>query len=91
MIALAGEQPPDDVSKPLLETVMQNGRRTSARPTLAECRARFAADLAELPSAARLIRSPVAPRATVSERLSTLADRVRRRIEEETQVPAMRS
>ncbi|MEU2429356.1 nicotinate phosphoribosyltransferase [Streptomyces sp. NPDC007861] len=91
VIALAGEQPPDDVSRPLLETVMQHGRRTSTRPTLAECRTRFAADLAELPSAARLIRSPVAPRATVSERLSALADRVRRRIEEETQVPVMRS
>ncbi|MFD7443304.1 nicotinate phosphoribosyltransferase [Streptomyces sp. NPDC059909] len=89
VIGLADEQPPDG-ARPLLETVMRNGRRTSARTTLGECRERFATDLAELPPKARLIRAPVAPSATVSERLSALADRVRRRIEEETPTPAIR-
>ncbi|MER6623976.1 nicotinate phosphoribosyltransferase [Streptomyces sp. NPDC000931] len=83
VIALADEQPPDG-GMPLLETVMRGGRRTGARPTLDECRERFTADLDGLPPAARRIRAPVAPRATASERLSALAARVRRRIEERT-------
>ncbi|MET9968210.1 nicotinate phosphoribosyltransferase [Streptomyces sp. NPDC006356] len=83
VIALADEPPPE-AGRPLLETVMQGGRRTSKRPTLDECRERLAADLAELPSAARRIRAPVAPRAMASDRLSSLAAQVRRRIGEET-------
>ncbi|GAA3816298.1 nicotinate phosphoribosyltransferase [Streptomyces phyllanthi] len=86
---LAGEQPPDG-GRPLLETVMRHGRRTSARPPLDECRERFAADLAGLPPAARLIRAPVPPRAKASERLTALTNRVRHRIEEETHAPAAR-
>ncbi|MFI7296405.1 nicotinate phosphoribosyltransferase [Streptomyces sp. NPDC050121] len=82
VIGLADEQPPDD-GVPLLETVMQGGRRTGRRPSLDECRERFAADLGELPSAARRIRAPVAPRATASERLDALTVRVRRRIKEQ--------
>jgi nicotinate phosphoribosyltransferase len=87
VIALADEPPPED-GRPLLETVMRSGRRTSARPTLDECRETLAVDLAELPSVARRIRAPAAPRATFSEPLSALASRVRRRIEEETSAPA---
>ncbi|MDN0199135.1 nicotinate phosphoribosyltransferase [Streptomyces sp. S.PNR 29] len=83
VIRLADERPPDD-GKPMLETVMRGGRRTSSGPTLDECRARFAADLSALPPAARRIRDPVAPRATASEHLGALAARVRRRIEERT-------
>ncbi|PAZ15066.1 nicotinate phosphoribosyltransferase [Streptomyces sp. SA15] len=83
VIGLADEQPPED-GRPLLETVIRNGRRTGIRTTLDECRERLAADLAELPSAARRIRAPVAPLATTSERLNALASRVRRRIGEET-------
>jgi nicotinate phosphoribosyltransferase len=82
VIALADEQPPDD-GVALLETVMENGRRTAARPPLDECRARCAADLSDLPSAARRIRTPVAPRATTSQRLNTLTARVRHGIEEQ--------
>ncbi|MFF8847898.1 hypothetical protein ACF08N_35195 [Streptomyces sp. NPDC015127] len=89
MISLADEQPPEE-GRPLLATVMRNGRRTGRRPTLDECRKRLAADLAELPSAARRIRAPAAPRATASERLSALASRVRRRIGEETSAPTAR-
>lgn len=61
---------------------MRNGRRTGRRPTLDECRERLAADLGELPPAARRIRAPVAPRATTSERLSALTVRVRQGIED---------
>ena len=85
VIGPADEQAPDG-GRPLLETVMRGGRRTRTRPTLAECRERFRADLAGLPSAARRIRAPVAPRATPSERLDALTADVRRRIEE--QMPA---
>lgn len=87
VIGLADEQPPDD-GKPLLETVMRGGRRTGDRSTLDASRARFSADLGELPSAARRIRGPDAPRATVSELLSALTARVRRRIEEGVSAPA---
>lgn len=81
VIGLADEPPPDDAG-PLLETVMRGGRRTGDRPSLDECRMRFAADLDGLPPAARRIRGPQAPRATISEQLSALADRVRRRIQD---------
>jgi nicotinate phosphoribosyltransferase len=90
VIGLADEQPPDD-GRPLLETVMQNGQRIGQRPTLDECRERFAADLVELPPAARRIRATVAPHATASQRLSALADRIRRRIKEEAPALTARS
>ncbi len=87
VIGLREEQPPGG-GVPLLETVMEGGRRTRVRPMLAECGERFAADLAGLPPAARRIRAPVAPRAATSERLTALTDRVRRRIEEEASASA---
>ncbi|MBA2812911.1 nicotinate phosphoribosyltransferase [Streptomyces sp. KM273126] len=89
VIGLADE-PAAGVGRPLLGTVMRSGQRTGTSPTLDECRERFAADLAELPPAARRIRAPVAPRATHSERLSALADQIRRGIEEETRAIAAR-
>lgn len=82
VIALADERPPAD-GVALLETVMENGRRTAARPTLDECRARCAADLDALPFAARRIRAPAAPRARTSERLGALTGLVRHGIEEQ--------
>ncbi|MEU0220477.1 nicotinate phosphoribosyltransferase, partial [Streptomyces sp. NPDC006265] len=90
VIGLADEQPPDG-GRPLLETVMRGGQRTGTRPSLAECRERFTADLGRLPSAARRIRAPVPPRATASERLSALAAHVRRHIEEQTAEDSARS
>lgn len=89
VLALADERPPLD-GTPLLETVMHHGQRTGGRSTLDECRERFAADLAALPPSARRIRAPVAPRAMPSERLRALADRVRRRIAQQTGAPATR-
>ncbi|WP_306432834.1 hypothetical protein [Streptomyces griseoflavus] len=90
VIALAGERPPDG-GRPLLETVMRDGRRTGPGPTLDQCRERLTADLQDLPPAARRIRAPVAPRAAPSERLGALAARVRRRIEERTTAASARS
>ncbi|QYX75239.1 nicotinate phosphoribosyltransferase [Streptomyces akebiae] len=88
VIGLADEEPPDD-AETLLETVMRNGRRTGRPATLDECRARCADDIAELPSSARRIRAPVAPRAASSERLTGLTTQVRHRVE--TRVAAHRS
>ncbi|MGP4050404.1 nicotinate phosphoribosyltransferase [Streptomyces sp. 2A115] len=82
VIGLQDEQPPA-AGVPLLETVMQNGSRTVERPTLDESGERFAADLAELPPAARRIQAPLAPRATISGPLTVLAAQVRHRIEDE--------
>ncbi|MGW3940784.1 nicotinate phosphoribosyltransferase [Streptomyces phaeochromogenes] len=82
VIGLRDERPPDD-GVPLLETVMRNGRRTVERPTPMQSRERFDADLAGLPSEALRIRTPVAPRAVTSERLTGLTGEVRRRIEDE--------
>ncbi|WP_371582147.1 nicotinate phosphoribosyltransferase [Streptomyces sp. NBC_01314] len=83
LIGLRDERPPDE-SLPLLETVMRNERRTAARTDLVEMGERCAADLAGLSSAARRIRTPVAPRAATSVRLTALAAKVRRRIENES-------
>jgi nicotinate phosphoribosyltransferase len=47
--------------EPLLEQVMEGGRRKGSRPALSESRGRFEADLALLPAAARDLRAPRAP------------------------------
>lgn len=80
VVGLADEEPPDDAVA-LLETVMRNGRRTGRPPTLDESRARCVADVTELPSSARRIGAPVAPRAAPSERLTALTAQVRHRVE----------
>jgi nicotinate phosphoribosyltransferase len=82
VIGLRDEDPPPG-GTPLLQTVMVNGRRTSAPDLLEAARERFETDLAGLPPQARRIRDPAAPRPAVSEALSRLADRVRHRIEED--------
>ncbi|WKX69112.1 nicotinate phosphoribosyltransferase [Streptomyces sp. XD-27] len=80
VVGLADEPVPGG-ARPLLETVMRDGRRVDAGGSqgraLAAARARFTADLAELPEDARRIEDPVAPRAVFSDRLSALTDRVR--------------
>lgn len=77
------EEPAPPGGRPLLETVMRDGRRTGPPATPGLALERFRADLAELPEAARAIRDPVAPRARVSERLAALTASVRHRIERE--------
>ncbi len=74
-------------STPLLETVMAHGRRTGEPERLRAAHRRFAADLAALPESATRIREPVAPWATVSERLEALTAQARRRIGEQVLRP----
>ncbi|MFB6718461.1 nicotinate phosphoribosyltransferase, partial [Streptomyces sp. NPDC056237] len=81
LIALVDEQPPPD-GVPLLEPVMREGHRVSERTKLNTARQRFVTDLAALPTGARTIRVPTAPRAEPSECLTSLASGVRRRIEQ---------
>ncbi|MFF8310035.1 nicotinate phosphoribosyltransferase [Streptomyces lydicus] len=86
VIGLADEPPPEG-STPLLEPMMRAGERRAPRPRPEDARRRLAAELAELPAAARRIRSPQPVRARVSHRLSVLTDRVRRRTEREVLAP----
>ncbi|CAM5673897.1 nicotinate phosphoribosyltransferase [Streptomyces tanashiensis] len=83
VIGLANEEPPEG-SEPLLRTVMRGGLRTEPPDTLAAARARFEADVAVLPEAARRIEGPVPPVPLVSTRLSALTTVVRHRIEART-------
>ncbi|MCK7626397.1 nicotinate phosphoribosyltransferase [Streptomyces sp. RS10V-4] len=86
VIGLA-EEPAPPGTVPLLETLMRGGVRCAPRSPLADARARLAADLAELPAAARAIRSPVPVRPSVSPPLAALTDRVRQRIERAVLAP----
>ncbi|MFI1202422.1 nicotinate phosphoribosyltransferase [Streptomyces sp. NPDC020883] len=86
VIGLA-EEPAPAGSVPLLETLMRDGVRCAPRTPLADARARLTADLAELPAAARAIRSPVPVPPSVSTPLATLAEHVRRRIERAVLAP----
>jgi nicotinate phosphoribosyltransferase len=70
------DEPPPEGSRPLLEPVMRGGRRTEGPFDLADARRRFERDLAELPEAARSIRSPVPLTVRASDRLQALSDRV---------------
>ncbi|QFQ98110.1 nicotinate phosphoribosyltransferase [Streptomyces phaeolivaceus] len=87
VIGVRDEPPPTD-GVPVLETVMRDGTRTAERPTLEESRTRFAEDMTRLPLAARRVRAPLAPRAALSGRLTTLTDRVRRHIEDDVLAPS---
>ena len=59
---------------------MREGRRVSEYTRLDTARQRFATDLAALPPGACTISAPVAPKAELSDLLSSLAARVRRYI-----------
>jgi len=65
--------------EPLLQRVMREGRRLGARPTLAECRTRAAAELARLPEALRRLE-PASYPVEVAPALSKLAAEVDRRL-----------
>ncbi|AOP47419.1 nicotinate phosphoribosyltransferase [Streptomyces lydicus] len=86
VLGLADEPPPEG-STPLLEPMMRAGERRAPRPRPEDARRRLAAELAELPAAARRIRAPQPVRARVSHRLSVLTERVRRRTEREVLAP----
>jgi nicotinate phosphoribosyltransferase len=78
VIALRDEPPPAG-TRPLLQRVMADGRRTRPAETIAEMRARCTSALAALPEAARAMRAPVAPVAVFSAGVHALAETVRRR------------
>ncbi|MFE6691788.1 nicotinate phosphoribosyltransferase [Streptomyces sp. NPDC057743] len=82
VIGLADEPAPAG-SLPLLTTVMRHGMRSASSLPLDEAQRRLAAEVAQLPAAARKIRSPEPVRVTASEALMELTGRVRQRIEHE--------
>jgi nicotinate phosphoribosyltransferase len=75
------DEPPPAGSRPLLEPVMQDGRRLRPRGSLVDQRARFGSDLRCLPERARAIRDPEPMVAGTSTRLTDLTDQVRRNLE----------
>ncbi|MFD6247827.1 nicotinate phosphoribosyltransferase, partial [Streptomyces roseolus] len=79
VVGLANEEPPGG-TEPLLRTVMRGGLRTGPPDTLAAARARFEADLAEVPESARRLDGPVPPVPSASTRLSALTAVVRHRL-----------
>jgi nicotinate phosphoribosyltransferase len=68
--------------EPLLQLVMQNGRRIGPRPTLAESRARAAKELEALPEPLRRLEPGASYPVEVSETLAKLASEVDRRLEQ---------
>lgn len=72
LVGLFEEAPPSG-REPLLQPMMINGRRSDPRATVADSRARFQADSADLPAAALRLRSPEAPTARSSPALRRLA------------------
>ncbi len=64
----------------LLELVMAGGSRKGVRPSPAESKARFKADLETLPSGARSIQAPRPPAVTSTAALRTLTRETRRRL-----------
>ncbi|RAJ62382.1 nicotinate phosphoribosyltransferase [Streptomyces sp. Amel2xB2] len=89
VIALRHEQAPSG-HRPLMRPVMHGGRRMSEAPPLREAHERFAADVAQLPPEARRITGPLAPHPVFSDRLKSLTDHVRNRIESEILAPPER-
>jgi nicotinate phosphoribosyltransferase len=77
------DEPPTSGSEPLLQPVMQAGRRLGAEPMdMATARVRFEADLSQLPAEARDLRDPVAPTARLSPALLSLRERAEERLHE---------
>jgi nicotinate phosphoribosyltransferase len=71
--------------EPLLQPVMQAGRRLRSSPTLAECRARAAHELACLPQPLARLTPGAAYPVEVADALAALAAEVDRRLEGERQ------
>ena len=76
VLGLRGETPPPG-GRSLLEAFMVHGRLEHEGGSLTDARQQLAADLADLPSEARRIRGPHAPRAVPSAALRDLTDEVR--------------
>jgi nicotinate phosphoribosyltransferase len=76
VLALRQEAPPPE-TEPLLEPVLTAGHRLAPPQALDQVRARFEADLAALPAAARAVRGPVQPRVLLSTAAQELTRDVR--------------
>lgn len=76
VLCLRDEPPPHD-TQPLLVAAMRRGERVGRPTTLRDARARFEEDLRWLPTEARRVERPVAPRASVSRALGDLTERAR--------------
>ena len=72
------ELPGKSSAGPLLEPLMTKGRRARSRPTIAESRSRFEADLALLPEPACRIDAPQAPTVRLTERLRQITAETKR-------------
>jgi nicotinate phosphoribosyltransferase len=79
VLGLFDEPVPAD-REPLLQPVMQRGRRLHPRATIAESQKRFEADLALLPESACQIQSPKPPPVKTSDRLKQATDETRARV-----------
>jgi nicotinate phosphoribosyltransferase len=79
VLGLRGEEAPPD-AEPLLEHVMEGGRRRRPAEPLSVARERFQHDLAELPAAARRLVDPVAPVVELSGALAALTNEVGRTV-----------
>jgi len=79
LLGLHAEEVPPGRER-LLEPVMTGGKRLGSRPSLAESRSRFQADLALLPPSARGLRSPKSPPVRTTEALGKLSAETRRRL-----------
>ncbi len=79
LVGLHDEEAPAGYER-LLEPVMIKGRRRAARSPIAEAKARFAADLACLPSSAKDIRSPKPPLLRQTPALRAMESETRRQL-----------
>ena len=71
------DEPIPEGTRPLLEPVLREGRRTRPPQVIEAGLSRFESDLAGLPETALDLRTPRAPTARVSEALSRLGDETR--------------
>jgi nicotinate phosphoribosyltransferase len=76
VLGLRAEPVPDD-SEPLLQLVMESGRRSRPEPSIGDARARFEADLQRLPEPARRLVDPEPQIARVSDQLAKLTEETR--------------
>ena len=78
----------EHTGEPLIQLVMQGGRRVGARPTLSEMRTRAARDLDRLPNALRRLEPDGQYPVQVADALIHLAAEVDRRLEAQAKVRA---
>ena len=70
----------DHPGEPLIQLVMQNGRRVAPRPSLAEIRTRAARELERLPEPLRRLDPDAKYPVAVADALARLADEVDSRL-----------